>query len=141
MLKRMVDLLNIDQVLKEKFGNRTVTHAKNIKRDTKPKRKPNTNGAKSIPSGALDELDRIMKASDSLWKEIERYDRVSKWIWEDIFVPFILSNDCNTLQYISDNDYWIFEEYMRSQNLYSVMMTSLSRLSQREAYILRRLGI
>jgi len=81
------------------------------------------------------ELDMIDRTLDVLSKEIDRYCKLIQYIWNYSMIPFINSNDCNTLNYMTEYDYWVFEEYMLSQHVFRVMYASLQRLLARKRYL------
>jgi hypothetical protein len=77
-----------------------------------------------------EECSELNISINKLYNEIVRYHKYIKYIWYDIFVPFIDSNDCMTLEYLSNKDYWMFEEFMKEQTIYKVMTSSLDKLNQ-----------
>jgi hypothetical protein len=85
------------------------------------------------------ELNRIDRAMTKLYSEIQRYIECVQVIWDDVFVPFLISNNCNTMRYLFDTDYRIFLDYMTNQTPFKVMSTSMSRLRARQIYLTRHL--
>jgi hypothetical protein len=83
------------------------------------------------------ELNRIEKAIANLQSDMMRYRNCVKDIWEVIITPFIMSDDCLTFDYMSNTDYWIFEKFMETRPIYRVMTASLTRIKDRERYLLR----
>jgi hypothetical protein len=129
--RKMTSLLNLDKQIGDKLAD---TWEGSIYT------RQNLNSARNnrvIGSNAIKELELIHGSIDRLAKEIDRYYGVIQGIWYDILLPFINSDDCFTLRYLSDYDYWIFEEFMTSQSVFKVMCASMQRLREREAYLIR----
>jgi hypothetical protein len=138
---RMMSLLNIDQVIQDKFGEYSHGEWGDTNFDLTTKLQEQTERQKSKPLGAkvISELNQIDQTMDNLMNEIERYFGVAHFIWDNVLVTFMNSDDCNIFQYISDDDFWIFEKYMESRPIYSIMMASVERLRMREAFLLGRI--
>ena len=109
---KTLSILNIDRMNNDL--PETVTHNHNY------------NTPSSIKSGK--EYSEISTAISRLKQNIVRYRKYGKYIWKSIFIPFIESNDCVTMKYLSKNDYWIFKEFMEEQTLYKAMVNSLDQL-------------
>ena len=118
-LGRMSSLLNLDIELEKNASNRVAKHT-------------NQRNPRTLSPGDIRELEMIEKTIERLMYEIDRYYEVISWIWDDILVPFMHSNDCNTMRYLSESDKWVFEKYMTSQPIFSVITTSMQKLRTRE---------
>lgn len=77
-----------------------------------------------------DEAD-IKKMSNYIKIEMMRILDFAKNVWDAVIVPFIYSSDCNTLDYLSDRDYWIFEEFIKSSSIYYIMENTLMLLDKK----------
>lgn len=88
------------------------------------------------PVKNLKELEAIDLAMLSLCGEIQKYLDDSKNLWDNVFVPFIDTRDCMTLQKLSKNDYRVFLNFMSTQKVYRIMMISKARLERRKKYLL-----
>lgn len=132
-IRKMSNILHIDDILNYHPSMNKLTYAQE------------TSGSDEASTGEplrhrltkyqTNELHRISKTIDSLYNEIVRYNSYIKRIWNDVFIPFLNSEDCMTLKYLSTNDYWMFEEFMQEQPLYVIMLSSMRNLRDREAYI------
>ena len=127
--QRMVSLLNLDRELEDRLASTW-----NGSADTDHYTRERTN---NTDKGSRGELERIHESIDRLSREIDRYFGIIKGLWHDILLPFINSDDCCTLRYLSEYDYQIFEDFMTSQPVFGVMIASMQRLQEREAYIIR----
>ena len=100
------------------------THAFTI---TRPK--PGSREGYAVRRENQREYQAIHVAITELRDELCRFIEVSEYLWDNVFVPFIESNDCVTLNYIPDRN--LFVKFMKGNKLYTFMYQSLLRLSER----------
>ncbi|VBB18336.1 hypothetical protein YASMINEVIRUS_799 [Yasminevirus sp. GU-2018] len=84
----------------------------------------------------LKEIEEIDSALIDLCESIQKYLDDAKNMWDTVFAPFINTCDCATLQKVSDRDFHVFVDFMTTQRVYKLMITSKVRLEKRKRFLL-----
>jgi hypothetical protein len=82
------------------------------------------------------EIGLLTTTINELEKTIDYYIDDSMYIWDTVFVPFMNSGDCLTLQNLNETKCSSFIDFMTSQRTYKLMMISHGRLTERLNYLL-----
>jgi len=85
----------------------------------------------------IDELTMIDIEMIRLRDMMLEYADCSKKIWDNKIVPFIVSDDCNTCEYLRTDDFSKFLDFMHTQRTYQLMIDQYKRLNNRKRYLLR----
>lgn len=70
------------------------------------------------------------ESMDLCQQSIDIYEQFIEDMWEDIIKPFVSSSDCMIRNFLKDTDYWIFEEFMKSQPVYRAALCSMEKLDK-----------
>lgn len=87
----------------------------------------------------MEELEMIDETLNHLRDNITRYMEVSRDIWDEQIESFLQSNDCNTLQYLSEYDGNKFMQFMLTQKTFKLMLIAKIRLVKRREYLIRHM--
>lgn len=133
MYKFVYDMSTRDQQLNTIYKMRKI--ARELKKNSKRRRMPDDKTYAQLLSQNKKELSLINSVKEQMNKYIRIYQDHVKNLWDDILSPFLRSEDCTTMKFLSDEDYDTFENYMMTLPGINHVVIGLSRLCERE-YIL-----